>query len=309
MKPPSIISIAITLFLAGCSTKDEDPFAGRDGSMRDSRPATAGPDAVSGTGGIAGTAGASGASGAGGGSGGAPGGLAPTPARMIVLGDSIVACSNVGGKMGADCSVKKLFDYVKATYAVDLLYENGAVGGAVTVDVPTNQLPTVRTGPGHALVLIYIGGNDLGKSIFVSDATAQSNFAVDLPMVMAAWDQIFAFFGDRTKFPDGYTMLMNNQYNPFDDCTALPYNVSATKIGLLHMFNEALAKVAQSKGASFTDQFTSYLGHGHHYRVMTCPHYMAGATAWMDDLIHPNVAGHTNIFEQWQKTVDGLYRP
>jgi hypothetical protein len=130
----------------------------------------------------------------------------------------------------------------------------------------------------------------------------------DLPDVLKAWDQIFAFFGDKTKFPDGYRLMMSSQYNPFDDCTAIPYNVTQKKFELLRQFNAEIAKVAMSKGATLTDQYTPFLGHGHHYNVMRCPHYMAGAAGWMSDLIHPNAAGHADLFEQWKKTVDQLYR-
>ena len=40
----------------------------------------------------------------------------------------------------------------------------------------------------------------------------------------------------------------------------------------------------------------------------TCPHFKANLTPWMDDLIHPNAAGHENLFQQWKATVDRLYR-
>ena len=126
--------------------------------------------------------------------------------------------------------------------------------------------------------------------------------------MLAAWSQIFAHFEDRAKFPDGYTLIMNNQYNPFDDCTAAPYFLTAKKSELLARFNAELARVAREKGAVITDQYTPFLGHGHHFSVRTCPHFKMGATPFMDDLIHPNRAGHENLFQQWKTVVDGLYR-
>jgi lysophospholipase L1-like esterase len=251
--------------------------------------------------------------GTGGGTGGAPGtgGSSGTgagrPARMIVLGDSIAACSNVGGAMGANCSLKKLYDHVKATYAPSLAYDNAAVGGAVTTDVPARQLGQVMTGSGPALVVIYVGGNDLAKYLFASDAAAANGLTTDLPKVLEAWEMIFAFFDDKAKFPDGYRLIMSNQYNPFDDCTAPPYNISSRKFELLQTFNGELAKLAQKHGAALTDQYTPFLGHGHHYNVMRCPHFLSGAMPWMADLIHPNPAGHEDLFQQWKKVVDGLY--
>ncbi|HET6282347.1 MAG TPA: SGNH/GDSL hydrolase family protein [Polyangia bacterium] len=323
----AVSALAAAMPGAGCSGKDGDPFAGGDaGKPSGSGGATGNRDAggldSGGSGGApAGSGGNTGVAGSGGGQGGmagvpgtggqagGPAGGTPKPARMIILGDSITACSNVGGKTGTDCSINKLFEYVKANYAPNLVYENGAVGGAVTADVSSKQMPTVKTGAGHALVVIFVGGNDLAKYIFSSDTAATSGLAADLPNVLAAWDQIFATFNDKAKFPDGVTMVMNTQYTPFDECTAPPYNLSAKKSELLSSFNTALQDVAQKKGATITDQYTPFLGHGHHYMVMTCPHYMAGAVGWMADLIHPNAAGHADLFEQWKKVVDRLYKP
>jgi lysophospholipase L1-like esterase len=332
--PRSFVGLAALLLVAvsGCGANTADPYAGQSdadvasgGSGGSSTPTgmTAGsggggsggaavPDAgASGgtSGGSGGTAPASGGSGGTAGpSGGTTGAGAPRPARLVVLGDSITACSNVGGKMADACSLKKLYDYVKATYAPALVYDNQAVGGAVSADVPRQQLAAVKPGPGRVLVVVYVGGNDLAKYIFSSDAAATTGLMTDLPGVLSAWDQIFAYFEDKTKFPDGYTLVMSSQYNPFDDCTALPYNVTAKKFELLHAFNDQLASVAQKKGATITDQYTPFLGHGHHYNVMKCPHFMPGAANWMGDLIHPNPVGHADLFEQWKKTIDALYR-
>jgi lysophospholipase L1-like esterase len=238
-----------------------------------------------------------------------PGGR-PLPARLVVLGDSIAACTNIMGQDdGPGCGLRKLYDHVKASYAPALVYDNQAIGGAVTGDVPTRQLPRVKTGPGHVLVVIYVGGNDLSKYMFAFDAAAERGFAADLPAVKAAWERIFEFFDDRARFPDGATVVMNNQYNPFDDCSAAPYFISAKKHELLGQFNQELAAIAAAHGARLTDQYTPYRGHGHHYNVARCPHYAAGATPFMDDLIHPNPAGHDNLFQQWKRVVDQLYRP
>jgi lysophospholipase L1-like esterase len=232
----------------------------------------------------------------------------PRPARLVVLGDSIAACSNVGNENGADCSLKKLADYLKSHYAPQLSYENQAVGAAVTADVPAQQLATIEKRAGHALVLVYVGGNDLAKYMFSLDNVAEQGLNTDLPKVLASWGQILTHFEDRTRYPDGFTLLMNNQYNPFDDCTAAPYFLSAKKSELLARFNAALAQLARDKGAVLTDQYTPYLGHGHHFQVRMCPHFKAGATPFMDDLIHPNAAGHENLFQQWKGVIDRLYQ-
>jgi lysophospholipase L1-like esterase len=242
-----------------------------------------------------------------GGCGGGPG-ASVRPARLVVLGDSIAACMNVGGPSGAGCGPRLLADYLRTTYAPMLEYENRAVGGAVTTDVPARQLALVAGGPGHVLVLVYVGGNDLSRQLLATDQAAIAGVTGALPAINDAWDQIAAYFGDRGRFPDGYTLIMNNQYDPFDDCTAPPFFLSAMKIELLHTFNQTLQDIATRTGAHLTDQFTPFLGHGHHYDVASCPHYQPGAAPWMSDLIHPNGAGHEDLFQQWKVVVDRLYQ-
>jgi lysophospholipase L1-like esterase len=236
------------------------------------------------------------------------GGGRPVPTRYIVLGDSIVACLGVGDKNGADCGPRKLHEYLAAGPAPGVTYENAAISGAVTADVPARELPGLRTGPGHALVMIYVGGNDLRPYLVGADVAAEAGLAKAVPELEVAWKQVFAFFADKAKFPDGATILMNNQYDPFDDCTAAPYFISAKKHSLLRSYNDVLARLAHDNGAVLTEQYTPYLGHGHHYAVKTCPHYQAGLTPFMNDLIHPNVAGHDHLFQQWKQVVDGFYR-
>jgi hypothetical protein len=68
-----------------------------------------------------------------------------------------------------------------------------------------------------------------------------------------------------------------------------------------------LARIAQENRALLVDQYTPYLGHGHHYALARCPHYQANAQPFMGDLIHPNVAGHDHLYQQWKKAVAGVY--
>src|SRR5437867_323164 len=63
----------------------------------------------------------------------APRKCSPTPSRVVVLGDSITACSVIGGAQNADCVSKKVSDYVMATYHATT-YQNLAVGGAKLAD-------------------------------------------------------------------------------------------------------------------------------------------------------------------------------
>jgi lysophospholipase L1-like esterase len=289
-----LCAVGLSALVAGGCGQDSDPFADDDGldPGADARP---GPRADAGPTG-----------------GGADAGLlacAPPPARLVVLGDSINACTGVGGKDAAACGPRIFHDALAAGYAPGVTYENLAVPGAVAADVSESQLGTVPQGPGHVLLLVYIGGNDLQPYIFVSDAEALQRFETDMPMIAARFGEYYDYFADTSRFPDGFTLIMNTQYNPFDDCTAPPYNLSATKIDLLGQYNGELTRIAGLHGnVVITEQHAPYLGHGHHYNVTSCPYYMAGATNWMGDLIHPNVAGHANLAKEWNATADRLYR-
>lgn len=232
-----------------------------------------------------------------------------TPSRLIILGDSIAACVGVGGKEGGECGPKQFHAMLDSSFAPGLAYENQAVSGAVTTNVPDRQLANITTGQaGHALVLIYVGGNDLQRLLPQGDGAAMAGLNSALPEIREDWGQVFAFFDDPVNFPDGATVIMNNQYNPFDDCTAPPYNLSATKTELLRMYNEELTLLADAhNNVVITDQHTSYLGHGHHYDVESCPHYQPGLAPFMQDLIHPNAAGHANLAEEWSVRAAAMY--
>lgn len=230
------------------------------------------------------------------------------PSRVVVLGDSITACSVIGGAQNADCVSKKVSDYVIANYGATT-YQNLAVGGAKLADIAA-QLNNIQPAAGPALVIIYIGGNDLSPFIFQSDQQAMAGYAMIDTMMTSVYDAVFAKLANKTTFPDGAVLLMNTQYNPFDDCTASPYNLSATKIGLLHSFNDKVVAIANAHAqqAIVVNQHGPFLGHGHHYNVATCPHYKAGSAAWMQDTIHANPAGNVDLANVMNGGVDRLYR-
>jgi lysophospholipase L1-like esterase len=233
----------------------------------------------------------------------------PKPTRVVVMGDSITDCTVIGGPDSPDCVSKQFFDYVKANVAPDATYLNVAVGGAQTKAL-AQQTANVPPGPGHLLVMVYMGGNDLAPYIFQSDASAEAAYDDILPGIVQNWKDLFAYYTDTSKFPDGATVIVNNQYNPFDDCTASPYNLSQTKSNLLHMFNIVLGDIANEyfANAILVDQYKPYLGHGHHYNVASCPHYQAGMTPFMKDLIHANADGNKALAAELAKGVDRLYK-
>ena len=233
----------------------------------------------------------------------------PAPTRLIVLGDSIFACFGVGGKNAETCAAKRFHDHLRESIGA-VSYENLAVNGAVTRDVAQNQLGTIDVGkPGHAVILVFIGGNDLAPFIFQSDAATETGYANLRPSLDEFWGRIFAFSQDPANFPDGATVLMNTQYNPFDECTADPYaTMTPFKHEMLADYNDDLVDKAQAQAnAHIVDQVSTYLGHGHHFDKMQCPHYMPGSQGWMFDLIHPNDAGHANLARQLAAKADALF--
>ncbi len=232
----------------------------------------------------------------------------PTPTRVVVLGDSIFACTNVGGKDNEQCSAKALHSYLSEKLG-PMAYQNLAVNGAVTHDIVTNQLDTIEVGmPGHVFVLIFIGGNDLQPFIYLGDDATLAQYEQMRPELDADWATIFEFMNDAANFPDGTTVMMNTQYNPFDDCTAPPEYLSQVKIDLLHEYNDDLvAKADAQPNAAIADQHGPYLGHGHHFNDMSCPHYIEGAENWMADLIHPDAGGHASLATVLSAEADEVY--
>ena len=282
--------------LAGCGS-EKDPFAGGGDDDGQVTPDAGGggtrPDANGGGGGSADAA--------------PPVACVPKPKKVLVLGDSITECSVIGGDQAAACVSKKVADYVKANVEPTAEYDNRANGGAVLSQLAA-QLNGV-TADGPVLVIAYMGGNDLAPYIFQSDDAANAAWPTIRQHLHDAWDGVFEKLADTSKFPDGATVIMNTQYNPFDDCTAPPYNLSDAKIQILHDFNDEIRAIAEAAGdkAILVDQYTPFLGHGHHYDVARCPFYAAGATPYMQDLIHANAAGNEVLAEVIEGGVDRLY--
>ncbi|MEO6776303.1 MAG: SGNH/GDSL hydrolase family protein [Kofleriaceae bacterium] len=285
-----VLVLAIVWFVAACSSKD--PFAGGGDA-----PASAGDAARASDGGLADAAPVH--------------SCVAAPKRIVILGDSITACSVVaGGPTSANCVSKQFSDYVIAHYGPGATYENYAVGGAQLKDI-AGQMANVPATQGPTLVMLFIGGNDLTPYLNLSDAAAMTGWTGTVePMMQAVYDATFATLADPTKFPGGATLLMNTQYNPFDDCPAAPYNVSQAKTTILQEFNDQIKTIAGAHvdSAIVVDQHEPFLGHGLNYQATTCPHYIANATSYMQDLIHANAAGNAVLAGVDNGGADRLYR-
>ncbi len=241
---------------------------------------------------------------------------APTPARMVVLGDSVAAGVGTNGPEGDMNGFKMMHAYVESVYADGTLtFENYSVGGAKTTDVPDKQLDDIPIGmPGHVLVNIHVGGNDLSPFIIDSDENALAQFDGLVAEALADWATIWAFFDNPANFPDGATLVVNTQYNPFDDCDA-SYNgvsLSDTKSMLLREYNSIMRdEVAMHANAIVADQHPVFLGHGHNHDKSQCASYLGDGTEyWMVggfDFIHANQLGHAAMAEVFRNNADDLY--
>ena len=225
------------------------------------------------------------------------------PTRMLFFGDSLFACfGQDGGKDAPSCSARLAHEFLAENYAPDATYENLAVSGAVTVDVVDQQMPGATVGmPGHTLVVIWVGGNDISPLLLSSDANAESTYRDELePEFEELWTEMLAWVDDPANFPDGATLIINTQFNPFDDCSQDPFAfMSPIKTELLAEYNETLrARVEGRENTYLADQFPVFLGHGHHYATESCPNYAPDSPYWMlggTDLIHPNGLGHVSM--------------
>lgn len=320
--------LAAVLVGAGCPAEADETGSGTEGSETDastSGPASTGTDPSGGTSGTASTSGvgeseSSGeesSTGAGEVTGDPSGGevCGDVPTRMMFFGDSLFACFGQDGKSEAEtCSARLSHEYLAETYAPGVTYENLAVSGAVTRDVVNQQLPGAPVGMrGHTLVVVWVGGNDISPLLLQSDAAAEAAYRDDLaPEFEMLWDNIEAWVDDPANFPDGATLVINTQFNPFDDCSADPFAfMSPLKTELLAEYNDTLrARVAARPNTYLSDQYPVFLGHGHHFDTEACPNFDADAGYWMlggADLVHPNGLGHVSIAGTLNGALDGIY--
>ena len=236
-------------------------------------------------------------------------GCGTTPTRYVVLGHSVAHCFAVGGPTSEACAFKNVQTYL-ATKFPGLTYENYAQDGALIADVVSTGLPQVAGGPGNIFVNLYIGGNDLAAHLYEADAQAQQSWINLKPQAMKDLETILSYFDDQTKFPGKATIVVNSQYNPFDECVAGQYSfVTLAKQKIILEFNDVLVSVASAhKNAVVVDQYPGFLGHGHNYNQSQCPKYAPGMDDWMADLIHPNEKGHVSLTKQLTAAVDTLYK-
>lgn len=237
----------------------------------------------------------------------------PVPSRLVVLGDSIAACTFPVDPDGSTaCAPELIAEYLREHYAPELSYEHHAFPGARTAH-GILQAQQVTPGPGHVFVWVYMGGNDIGPCSSSDDAALTACADRVIAQLHAEWEPILAYFSDAALFPDGATFLLNTQYPLGDECaapgaTGRPMSeVAALK---LLEYNQRLFidRALERADTIAVDQYPDWLGHGINADNARCPHcYRDDNTTWLSDRLHPSATGQRHIAEKWYVAIDATF--
>lgn len=217
----------------------------------------------------------------------------PTPARMVVLGDSIAGCLGAG----SGCAPTLIANRVRESVAPNLLFESHAEAGAVLHDLLA-QAQKVAPGPGHVLVWIFAVGNDMTSGPILTPNT-------DLAPFKNSLDVVFQYFDDAARFPDGATFLLNGQYSIYDGCdpSALSLEQQAQVVNKALFFDTAVVR----SDTTAIDHFPDWLGHAGYANVQGCPYCGTDNQSWIGFGPHPNSLGGEHIAAKWFVALDGMY--
>jgi hypothetical protein len=221
-------------------------------------------------------------------------GCRPTPARFVVLGDSIAECTGVAPE---DCAPFLIAEHLRKAVSPDLVFESKARPGARVADLLA-QAEGVAPGPGHVFVFIYALGGDLLAGFFDSEA------------LIAGFRSVFDYFNAESAFPDGVTFLLNTQYTNNDECYVPGAQNSAGQAAYLlipETNRRVILDVAASRSDALAiDQYPDFLGHGMNANITGCPHCGLDNSHWIEDGLHPNELGHAHIAEKWIAALDKI---
>jgi lysophospholipase L1-like esterase len=231
----------------------------------------------------------------------------PRPTRMVTLGDSIAWCFLPDF---TTCAPTVIAEYLREHYAPELQYQSVAVPGAITADV-LGQARLVPPGPGHLLVWIYVGGNDLARCAQPTLPPTQACIENLMAALPGRWSEVFAYFTDSERFPDGVTFMLNTQYSLFDQCRhALGPERLAFAEATLQRFNRdiIMQSALDRADAVAIDQYPDFLGHAGNANRRGCPHCSRDDNSyWLFDGTHPNKRGGQHIADKWKVAIDRAY--
>lgn len=226
--------------------------------------------------------------------------------RIVYLGDSITAgfgistVENRYSKLLRDNNDARWPDFMgddlTARYG-ELEVVDVSRSGAETPDLIDRQIPDLAGRgpfPGHSLVFITIGGNDLVGGLTSPGALANVPAEVEAN-IEAAVDELNAVL------TGGASILITNIYEPTDgegqtNACFFGLRVDSAEPALDDANGRTLA-LAQDKGFAWVDLRAHFKGHGFNHDRTTIDAYdEADPTLWLqDDCIHPTPRGHHEI--------------
>lgn len=231
----------------------------------------------------------------------------PPPTRMVALGDSIANCAL--SSLHGTCAPTLISEYMRERHVPELHYESLAVSGAITADV-LRQASLIPPGSGHLLVWIYVGGNDLARCL-LTRPLAQACIDDVVASLAVTWSEIFTYFSDPQRFPDGVSFMLNTQYSLFDQCedSLGPEDLAFTEAAIQRFNREIIMRAALERAdAVAIDQYPDFLGHARSANRLGCPHcYRGDNSPWLLDGTHPNQRGMQHIADKWKVAIDRAY--
>jgi hypothetical protein len=231
----------------------------------------------------------------------------PRPTRMATLGDSIAFC--FFPSEFSDCAPTLIADYLRAQHIPELQYQSFAIPGVETTGM-LDQMRRVAPGPGHLLLWIYVGGNELARCRRPTLPETQACIDALLTQLPITWGQIFDYFDDPTRFPDGVTFMLNTQYSLYDQCVhPLPERLEFAETTVQRFNRDIIMRAALDRtNVVAIDQYPDFLGHAAGADRRGCPHcYRDDNALWLLDGTHPNNRGNHHIADKWKVAIDRLY--
>jgi hypothetical protein len=232
----------------------------------------------------------------------------PLPTRMVTLGDSIAFCLFPSGF--SDCAPTLVSDYVREHYAPLLQYQSLAVPGVETPAV-LEQARRIAPGPGHLLVWIWVGGNEMARCSRPTLPETRACIDTLLAGLPATWEQIFSYFDDRSRFPDGVSFMLNTQYSLYDQCVHPlgPERMEFAEATIQRFNRDVIMSAALARdNVVAVDQYPDFLGHANQANHNGCPHCSRDDNAlWLLDGTHPNNRGNHHIADKWKVAIDRAY--